>query len=62
MLDVIYEIFAGIAEAIFGDWFNQQSRFTRGLIWVLIITVAVGIIFVLYKLFPAVINFIVNLT
>ncbi len=57
MLDVAAEIIAGITDALFGDWYRQQSALIRALIWILIVTVVVGI---LYFLFPSVLGFVSN--
>ena len=57
MLDVISEILSAAADALFGDWYRRQSALTRALIWILIVTVVLGI---LYFLFPSVLGFVSN--
>jgi len=57
MLDVISEMLASIADALFGDWYRRQSALTRALIWILIATLVLGL---LYFLFPSVLGFVSN--
>lgn len=54
MLDVLAEIVSAVANALLGTWWGEQSRLTQTLIWILLITILIAI---LYFLFPTVLGF-----
>jgi len=53
MFDVLAEIVSAIAPALFGTWWYEQSQLTQVLIWVLIITIIGGLV---YLFFPGVLG------
>jgi len=48
MLDVLSEIVSAIATALFGTWWNDQSRLTQTLIWILAITIIAGLVLLFF--------------
>ncbi|MEX2143739.1 MAG: hypothetical protein WD740_04035 [Anaerolineales bacterium] len=60
MMDVLSEIFSGITEALFGDWYNRQSGLTKGLIQLLMIILVAGVVYVLYRLYPSILGIATN--